>query len=141
MITLFGVNVLVVYTSFKVGNYFSLKCKTPFPLLSNVVVYEFTCQRDADITYIGKTKRHLITRAQEHLALQESSQKSEVKTHILSCSTCKGGSLNVDKFRVKKRCVNSFAVLIHEALLITRFSPKLNKQLFTKGSFYTLKVF
>ena len=28
----------IVFTSFKVKNYFSLKCRTPLPLLANVVL-------------------------------------------------------------------------------------------------------
>ena len=59
----YGIEVKVVYTTVK--NYFSLKCRTPLPLLANVV-YKFNCSRDADLSYIGKTKRHLVTRAREH---------------------------------------------------------------------------
>ena len=51
--------VRIVYTSFKIKNYFSLKCRTPKQLLSNVV-YQFKCQHDAEVLYIGETKRHLI---------------------------------------------------------------------------------
>ena len=35
------------------------------PLMANVV-YQFTCLRDANSTYIGKTIRHLATRVKEH---------------------------------------------------------------------------
>ena len=45
--TYFGVDVRIVLTSFKVKSYFSLKCSTPLPLLSNVV-YKFQCLRDAN---------------------------------------------------------------------------------------------
>ena len=76
--------VRIIYTSFKMKNYFSLKCKTPKQLLSNVV-YQFKCQRDAEVSYIGETKRHLITRAKEHLAVYNSNMKSEVKFHVLNC--------------------------------------------------------
>ena len=64
--TKFNVNINVYYTCFKTGSYFQLKCSTPFPLLSNVV-YKFSCSRDANISYIGMTTRHLGTRIQEHL--------------------------------------------------------------------------
>ena len=49
------ITVHIVYTCFKINNYFSLKCKTPKQLLSNVV-YQFKCQRDAEVSYIGETK-------------------------------------------------------------------------------------
>ena len=41
--------------------FFSLLC------LRAQVVYLFQCQRDADLFYIGKTKRHLFTRMKEQL--------------------------------------------------------------------------
>ena len=48
------IDIRVVFTSFKVKNYFSLKYHTPLPLLANVV-YKFKCLRDENNTYIGKT--------------------------------------------------------------------------------------
>ena len=75
---LYGIDIKVIYTSFKIKNYFSLKCHTPLPLLAKVV-YKFqclrdvdkvyigkTCLRDVDKVYIGKTRRHLATRVKEH---------------------------------------------------------------------------
>ena len=59
------IDIRIVFTSFKVKNYFSLKCRTPLPLLANVV-YKFKCLRDANNIYIGKTIRHLATRVKEH---------------------------------------------------------------------------
>ena len=42
----YGTDIRVVFTSFKVKKYFSLKCCTPLPLLANVV-YKFECLRFA----------------------------------------------------------------------------------------------
>ena len=131
--------VRIIFTSFKIRNYFSLKSKTPKYLLSNVV-YKFTCQNDSGVSYIGETKRHLITRMKEHLSLKNSYQNSEVKSHIKNCVHCHD-HVKFDSFRVIKRCHNSFNLLIHEALLIRRHNPSLNKQLFSKGSLFTLKIF
>ena len=131
--------VRIVFTSFKLRNYFSLKAKTPKCLLSNVI-YKFTCQGDPGVSYIGETKRHLITRMKEHLAINNSYRNSEVKTHIINCQTC-CNNVKYDSFKVIKKCQNSFNVLIHEALLIRRHSPSLNKQLFSNGSLFTLKIF
>ena len=131
--------VRIVFTSFKLRNYFSLKAKTPKCLLSNVI-YKFTCQGDPGVSYIGETKRHLITRMKEHLAINNSYRNSEVKTHIINCQTC-CNNVKYDSFKVIKKCQNSFNVLIHEALLIRRHSPSLNKQLFFNGSLFTLKIF
>ena len=134
------IKVRIVYTSFKVRNYFSLKCKTPKQLLSNVV-YKFTCRQDADVSYIGETKRHLITRVKEHLALNNFTNKSQIKSHLRSnCNECKLNS-SIDSFKVLKRCRSHFDVVIHEALIIRRNNPQLNKQLFNNGSLYTLRIF
>ena len=57
----FDADVLPVFQTFKIGNYFSLKCRTPSPLVANAV-YKFNCLRDADCSYIGKTERHIVPR-------------------------------------------------------------------------------
>ena len=57
----YAIDVRIVFTSFKVRNYFSLKCRTPLPLLANVV-YKFKCSCNTNKIYIGKTMRHLATR-------------------------------------------------------------------------------
>ena len=49
--TSYNIEILPVFTSSKFGDYFSLKCRTPFPLSSNVV-YKFSCLRDAGCSYI-----------------------------------------------------------------------------------------
>ena len=77
------IDIRIVFTSFKVKNYFSLKCHTPLPLLANVV-YKFKCLRDANNIYIGKTIRHLATRVKEH-----GTSPSAVFNHLSSCETCK----------------------------------------------------
>ena len=63
---------------------FQLKLETPLPLCSNVV-FKFTCSCDTNLTYIGMSSRHLITRVKEHLNLADS-RKSAIKDHILSFS-------------------------------------------------------
>ena len=93
-------------------------------MLSNVV-YKFTCQDDPEVSYIGETKRHLITRMKEHLDIKKSS-KSEVKTHINSCNNCRRHAA-YDSFEVIKKCQNNFSPLIHEALIIRHKDPTLNK--------------
>ena len=75
----FNVNMKIYFQSFRVGNYFELKCFTPMELSSNVV-YKFSCLCDTAISYIGYTIRHLITRAHEHLNLN-SNVKTAVKDH------------------------------------------------------------
>ena len=50
--TKYNISVLPVYTTSKVGDYFSLKSVTPRSLRSNVE-YKFSCLQDANATYIG----------------------------------------------------------------------------------------
>ena len=66
----FNVNIVCVYNSCKHSSYFSLKCRDPRYLTFNVV-YKYTCLRDSDLFYLGKTKKnHLGTRVCEHLNLK-----------------------------------------------------------------------
>ena len=90
---------------------------------------------------MGYSKRHLVTRVDEHLSLPTGSSDSEVKSHIYKCPTCHKNFLSVDNFKVLKKWKNSFETVIHEALTIKKLRPKLNKQLVTGGASYLLKVF
>lgn len=134
-----GVDISSYYTSCKISEYFSLKSKVPFALKANVV-YKYSCLVDPDTSYIGKTKRHLVTRVQEHTSTTES-QKSEVKDHIFNCRTCKMNIPDLSSFKIMKSCRDDYTTRISEALLIKKFRPKLNKQIFTKGQSYLLRVF
>ena len=116
----------MVFSSFKVKNYFYLKCHTPMPLMANVV-YQFTCLRDANSTYIGKTIRHLTTRVREH-----TTSPSAIKEHLSSCTTCKN-NYSCNSFKVIDSANSDFEVSIKEALYIKHKNPNLNKQLSTQG--------
>ena len=136
----FQVDLAVYYNSFKTGSYFDLKCLTPHALLSNIV-YKFTCSRDATMSYIDMTTRHLGIRAHEHLSLQLNSKKSAVKNHILACERCKSGSLTENDFKVVQKCNNEYETKIQEALFIKKQNPRLNSQLYASGSSFLLNVF
>ena len=133
---LYGIDIKVIYTSFKVKNYFSLKCHTPLPLLANVV-YKFQCLRDVDKVYIGKTRRHLATRVKEH---GHSSSSSAIRDHLFSCPTCQS-EYSSSSFRVIDTARNDFEVTIKEALHIKNSKPALNRQLFNSGSSFVLNIF
>jgi hypothetical protein len=123
-----------VFTTFKVSDYFSLKSQTPKLLTSNVV-YKFTCLCDTNLTYIGKTKRHLMTRCREHLGLD----KSEISAHFKNCDICVNSSF--DQFSILKKCKTDHETKINEAIFIKTEIPRLNKNLFNSGSLYTLQVY
>ena len=137
----YNVKLLPVFTSTKIGDYFSLKSGTPFPYSSNVV-YQFHCLRDAGCSYIGQSKRHLMTRVNEHLSLHKpGGSQSEIKNHVYKCPSCHKQFLSVDNFKILKKCKTSYETVIHEALRIKKLRPKLNKQLLKGGVSYLLKVF
>ena len=52
--SLITVKLILMYETFKVSNYLNLKSRIPTPLVFNVV-YRFSCPREADMTYIGKS--------------------------------------------------------------------------------------
>ena len=131
----FGIDIKIVFQSYKVKNYFSLKCQTPLPLMANVV-YRFQCLRDVDKFYIGKTKRHLATRVKEH---SNSNSQSAVYAHVSSCEECQS-----DYSRCFQRIDsgrNDIEVTIKEALHIKFSKPKLNRQLYNSGSSFVLNIF
>ena len=128
------IDIRIVFTSFKVKNYFSLKCHTPLPLLANVV-YKFKCLRDANNIYIAKTIRHLATRIKEH-----GTSTSAVFNHLSSCETCKS-NFSCNSFLIIDSGKNDLEITVKEALHIKFKKPTINRQLFTQGSSFVLNVF
>ena len=132
------VDISSYYSSCKVSSFFSFKSSTPLALKARVV-YKFSCLSDSDTYYIGKTKRHLATRAMEHITPKESTQ-SQIQKHIFGCNSCKNSNLSVDNFKTVKQCRDDYSARISEALVIKKFRPKMNKQQLTKDT-YLLRVF
>ena len=134
-----NLNLKCIFRTCKIGDYFSLKCKTPL-ILGSKVVYKFTCLCDTNISYIGRTKRHFVTRIEEHLD-DKDSNKSAIASHIRQCNCCSLEKELHNQFIVIKRCNTVFDLNINEALLIKKNNPIINKQLYQSGSQYVLKVF
>ena len=128
-------NVDIVYSSYKVKNYLSLKCVTPRFMKSNAV-YKFTCSRDASRFYIGKTKRHLTTRIEEH-----KKTKSAVNKHVAECEACQQSGIMVKNFEIIGTGRSDFEVTVKEALLIKKLNPAFNRLLFQKGASHLLDFF
>ena len=134
----FSINLRIVFTTFKVKNYFSLKCCTPLALRANVV-YKFTCQRDANTTYIGKTKRHLAIRVREHCNPSTQPSTSAIRNHLDKCLSCQTNPWS--QFSVLDNANSDFTCQIKEGLHIKAKQPTLNKQLFQSGVSFTLQIF
>ena len=123
------INVMLIYRTLKVGDYFKLKSSIPLPLVSDVV-YRFTCPCDTDETYIGMSSRHLITREREYLNLNNN-RKTAIKNHLQQCKSCSKTKIDFySSFAVLKKCSFEYNAKIHEALLIIQNKPLLNKQLY-----------
>ena len=95
--------------------------KLNFALQANVVyIFEDSC--DENQTYIGKTRRHLATRAREYL-----SGNSAIFEHISSCNTCTHST--IENFHILSHSNNDFDNKAKEALYIKKPKPLLIKHL------------
>ena len=86
------------------------------------------------------SSRHLITRVKEHLNLADL-RKSEIKDHILSFPTCSNLQYNINLFTILEKCNSDYEAKIHEALLIKRHTPSLNKQCYASGASFLLNIY
>ena len=131
----FGLPIDSSFFSCKIGDFFSLKCKTPEFLLTNVV-YKFQCFLDENTAYVGKTDRHLVTRISEHL---DPKKKSAVTKHLADCPACRHHGKK--QFSVLKKCRDDNETRVQEALLIREIHPLLNVQLHNSGAGTLLHIF
>ena len=136
----FKIDVRIVFTTSKIGSFFSLKSATPNVFRSNIV-YCYTCVRDAHAHYVGVTTRTFWERRAEHLDPKKKDQ-SAVGSHFKSCQACRDSTSKSDNFKVLKQCRNGYEAIIVEALTIREQKPVLNKQLGKQqGAEFLLKVF
>ena len=103
------------------------------------VVYKFCCLRDVNITYIGETTRPLDLRVKEHLS--KKGNKTAIGKHISNCNICSSAVFSLHDFNVIKRCRTSGETRIHEALLIRKETPQINKQQHLAGASFVLTVY
>ena len=105
----YNLKIRIVYKPFKVGHYFSLKSVCP-KFLESCVVYKYTCPVD-QASYVGKTRRHLIQRINEH----RNSEQSAIYNHNVLCHC-----LTPKNFEILKQCRGDFELSLTEALLIKK---------------------
>ena len=77
--------------------------------MSNVV-NKSNCLCDTNMSYVGMTSRHLVTRAQEHLHL--TINKTAIVQHINSCSSCGSSNFGVGFSKILGQCNNDHEVEI-----------------------------
>ena len=125
------IEITPIFKTTKISSYFNIKSRTPSNLQSNVV-YKYTCSRDVNVTYVpvGYSARHWITRAKEHIS-DCKSNKTVIKNHILNCNSClnENSKFKLDRFSIMRKSNSAYEAKIHEALLIKKQNPTINKQL------------
>ena len=118
-------NTKLVFTSFKIKNYFSYKDPIPEDLKS-FLVYKFTCV-SCSSSYIGETGRHFKTGIEEHV---KKDNKSHIFKHLYSTVTC-FDLYNSLSFKIIDKANPKFDLRTKEALHINRRKPNLNAQQFS----------
>ena len=123
----------VVFNSGKrLGSFFGFKDKVPLNARS-LVLYKFSCS-SCNSAYLGKTKRHFLVRAFEHLGNSlatgnkftykpENKNNTTVLNHI-NCNNCHA---TLDNFRIIGSARNDYTLCLKESLLIQLHKPALNK--------------
>ena len=119
---------VVFKSSVRISNFFKFKDRPSKGLRSNVV-YKFLCG-NCNVTYYGKTIRHLKVRASEHMGVSaltgkvsNSQQSTAVRDHLLFCSH----QVSFDDFSIITTARNNFELELKESLLIHNDKPSLNK--------------
>ena len=84
--------------------------------------------------------RDLSIKVGKHLGFHLKTESS-VKDHIMSCDICANSNFNVNSFKIIKKCDSNFETKIHEALLIKKHNPRLNRQLFANRSSFLSNIF
>ena len=115
----------------KLCSFFAFKDKLPVHLRSKIL-YRFTCDGCNSI-YIGKSKRHFLVRAFEHLG--KSIKTGKAFTYNSSCSNntavlnhlnqSHGCSATLESFDIIGSARNDFFLKIKESLLIKKVKPTL----------------
>ena len=126
------INIKLVFTSFKIKNFFSAKDRTP-DALKSLVVYKFICA-GCNSCYIGETSRHLSTRIKEHLV---SDQNSHIFKHLVKSPNCKT-MCTPNCFEILDSAKSTFDLKLQEAFDIRHKNPELNKQVHHIDTFLTL---
>ena len=119
-----NIDIKLVFSSFKIGNMFSVKDPVPSGLRAGVV-YKFLCA-GCSACYVGETTRHVSTRVREHTF---SDRTSHVFKHLQNSDHCRTLCSN-DCFSILDHASTTFQLKIKEAIHIQWEKPTLNHQLY-----------
>ena len=122
---------IVLQSGIKIGNLLNFKDILPFGVRS-FVIYKYKCGH-CNMTYIGKTTRHLLVRMSEHLGISyitrkdrkyNDKQTTAIREHIRLCKH----SGDFSNFEIVSQANTDFELLLKESLLVGHEQPFLNKQ-------------
>ena len=114
-------NIRVVFTSFKIKNYFSYRDLIP-GYLKSFLVYKFTCA-SRSVSYIGKTC-YFKTRIVEYI---KKDKRSHIFKHLHSIAKC-FDTYNSLSFKIIDKANSKFDLKINEAIRINWRKPYWNAQ-------------
>ena len=117
-------HIILSFSSFKLSSLLSVKDSIPQELRARVI-YQFTCAR-CKARYIGQTKRHYMTRVQEHLGKDKN---SHIWKHLQSSPQCLS-ECNTHCFKILDTAQTDFQLKIKEGLFIKWKKPQLNQQVY-----------
>lgn len=124
------VEIRFIFTNnFKIGNFFNIKDRMPANLRSSII-YKYCC--NCNVTYIGKTERHLFVRASEHAGVSYRTGKQlTTPPHSAIQDHCRitGHTFDSDNFNILKINKNPFELSLLESILIKKLKPSLNNTL------------
>ena len=106
---------------------FRFKDKIPL-LLNSHVIYKYQCSC-CSASYVGLTRRHILTRWSEHMGVSPytgkhvAGQTGDVRSHMLHCKT----KVALTDFQILERDNMHSNLRIKESLLIQKTKPSLNK--------------
>ena len=119
-----GLWVKAAYNTKKVASYFSLKSKCSSLFKANVV-YQFSCSRDENKSYIGATRRQLFRRIRDH---NDPKKDSAVFEHMFNCNYCKNIENISDSFKILSKGTKTNLDSL-ESLYIYTKRPILNNKM------------
>ena len=117
-----NVNINLVFTSFRIENYFSYEDRIP-DYLKLFLVYKFTCATCSS-SYLDEICSHFKTRTNKHI---KKDSKSHIYKHLHSPATC-FDSYNSLFFKIIDKFNSKLDLKVKEALHINWRKPNLNAQ-------------
>ena len=119
-----NIDIKLVFSSFKIGNLFSVKDPVPRGLCAGVV-YKFLCV-GCNACYVGETTRHFSTRVRKHIFSDRTSHIFNLLQKSGHCRT----SCAIDCFSILDHSPTTFQLQMKEAIHIQWEKPTLNHQLY-----------